>query len=229
MAKTETKATVPVFMLPEMRVINAALFERDAYTSERGGAPGAPKYKIELAGDVADLTGEGTIEDRLADAIAAEFGDKIADKWLAEWHLRRDMVCPFLDGNEMAAAREAKGKPGDAYKGKLVIRSDTTFNFEGKVAAGGIKVYGPDAELIGPANQSAIYNGCYGIAAVTISTYPDYPRKGDFGAKFYLVAFQKTRDGEVLKGADNTAALFKPVAGAASGAGAEGGRRRRAG
>lgn len=215
---TETKEKAVVFYLPEMRVINASLFERDAFTPEKG-QPGAPKYKIELAGDKADLRGEGTIEDKLADALAADFGEQTAQDFLDGV---RSIISPFLSGDTLAANRAEKGKEGDAYKGKVVVRADTAFNKDGNKDAGGIYVVDADNNEIGFANKGEIYSGCYGVAAVTISTYKDYPRTGDRGVKFYLSGFQKTRDGEKLVQSEGKTNLFKPLnrPGAAATAGA---------
>lgn len=222
--KTEVQPTV----LPEGRLINSALFERDAYTPA-GGAPGTAKYKIEVALDPALVTGEGTIEDAMADAIAAKWGNQAADDFLDG---KAGFVDPRLDGDVLAAARAEKGKEGEAYKGKIVIRADTTFNKDGAAADGGTHVYGPDNSPIEPARQAEVYSGCFGHVAVNISTY-ETDGKNERGQtiklkalKFYLVAFQKTRDGDKLVKAADRSSLFKPVAGAAAQPGV---RRRRAG
>ena len=53
---TKKKEAKHVFALPEGRLINHSLFERDAYTPERG-APGKPMYKVELAFDKNQIAG----------------------------------------------------------------------------------------------------------------------------------------------------------------------------
>lgn len=227
---TEKKQAKEIHNLPEARVINASLFERDAYQGPTG-APGKAMYKIELAFDPKDI-GEGSdIENLLADAVEDRWGADAAEAWLnlddsGAFHY----ATPIIDGNVLAEGREAKGKEGDAYKGKLVIRTNTSFNKDGQEGPGGINVYGPDCSAIDATRQSEVYSGCYGIAAVTISTYETQPqRRGDKvtrGVKFYLVAFQKTRDGDKLAKSQDRSSLFKPVAGAPAGAP---GRRRRAG
>lgn len=229
---TATKERAEIIMLPEARLINSALFERDAYQAKEGGAPGTPLYKVELAFTPSDVEGEGTIEDKLADAIATRFGNEAADAWLADAQKNGTYINPLLDGNRLAKARAAIGKEGDAYKGKIVIRVNTAYNRDGAKGPGGAKVYGPATEVIGivEGNSGDVYNGCYGIAAVTISAYgPTDGSRGDKGVKMYLTAFQKTRDGERLKAADNTASMFKAVAGAAVSGTSDGVRRRRAG
>ena len=95
-----------VFVLPEARVLVVNLLERDVYKDKDTGAEGKPKYKVVVAFDPASVTGEGTIEDDMADAIAAAYGDQTADEWLASPR-RADRISPLKDGNEIAKEREA--------------------------------------------------------------------------------------------------------------------------
>jgi hypothetical protein len=209
-----------IIMLPEGRLINSSLFERDAFTSANG-VEGKPTYKIELAFDPADVTGEGKIEDDLANFAADEWGDTFFDLFLEG----KKVHSPLKDGDEMAEARAERGKDGDAYKGKIVIRANTSFNQFGQDGPGGVAVFDGEAKPIGVANQTAVYPGCFGIAAVTIAAYVD--NVGKKALKFYLSAFQKTRDGEKLVQGRDHSTLFKPVgkpSGEASGAT---GRRKR--
>ena len=201
----DTKPKNEIFYV-EGRLINHALFERDAYQKDEKSAPGKPMYKVELACDEAAVMGEGTIEDKLADAVEAKWGATHAQGWL---NGDRGYWSPLLSGDTMAAERAAKGKEGDAYKSKVVIRANTSFNKEGKEDVGGIAVYDADTSAIGFAEKSKVYNGCHGIAAVTISAFEAANK--DKGVKFYLVAFQKTADGEPLTTASDKSTLFKPV------------------
>jgi len=218
---TPTKPAKPIFKLPEGRLINHALFERDVYTPERG-APGKPKYQVELAFDPKQLEGEGTIEDKLLEAALEEWGDsKKTEDDFFDGRIR----IPFLNGDELARKRADKGKAGDAYKGKLIIRASTEFNKEGVQGPGGIQVWSPEVEPIALelGNTGEIYQGCYGVAAVTIACGKD-PGKDDRYVKFYLSAFQKTRDGEKLSTGRDTSKLFEKVGRAEGG---EGRRSRR--
>lgn len=214
----------PVFLLPEGRLINHALFERDVYEDPRG-KKGDPMYKIEMAYDPKQIEGEGTIEDKLLEAALDEWGDtkKIEDEFF-----NGTIRIPFIDGNKLAAKREEKGKQGDAYKGKLIIRCNTKFNKDGIEGPGGVSVYDENVNEVGPVqgNTGLIYLGCYGIPAVTISAGRDVG-SDDKHVKFWLVSFQKTRDGEKLAGSRDTSKLFKPV-GRTEGGG-DGERRRRRG
>lgn len=195
MAKDE-KEPKPILVLPEGRLINQALFVRDQYNDQS-----KPSYKVEIAFDEADLE-EAGVFDALADAVAEEFGDAVADEGT--------YIDPILDGDELAAKRAAKDKPGDAYEGKLVIRAATIYNLNGIEGEGGIQVFQPNGEPLEAAAQGEIYGGCYGKAAVRIGVYTD-SRTQEPGAKFFLCAFQKTKDGEKLATGGDYSNLFKPV------------------
>lgn len=200
--------------LPEGRVINCSLFERDAFKGEEGSKPGEPMYKIELAFDPEQLV---AAEDALVATCVAKWGAGAE----ADYDAGR-IATPVLEGNVIKAAREERKKNGDVYGGKLVLRPNTQFNKNGKAEPGGIYVCGPDAAELTAAQSSEIYAGIYGIALVTPKAYIAQGKKG---VKFYLVAFQKTRDGEKLFSADHSN-LFSPVSGGAT---ATSSSRRRAG
>lgn len=226
---SETKKETPVHLLPVGRLINASLFEKDQYTPERG-KPGTPSYKIELAFDPKDVTGENTIEDAIIEAGCEKWGDGFEDEYLDSIEAllkgeRPKITGPFISGDKLAARRAEKGKPGDAYKGKLIARANTIYNKDGQDGPGGIQVWDENVKPVTIANQSIVYNGCYGQAAVTISCYVD--DDGEKAMKFYLSAFQKTADGERLASVKDTSTLFKPVAKPAGEASASTGRRRR--
>ena len=201
------KKEVKVFLLPEGRLINSSLFEKDAYTPERG-QPGKPMYKIEVAFDPKDVAGAGTFEDDLITAACVEWGDAAEEKFL-----NGGIHSPLLNGDDMAAKRAEKGKQGDPYKGKLVLRANTQFNLHGQDAPGGIQVWDEKVKPITVANQQAIYPGCYVQIAVTLQCY-------SMEEKFvtcYLAAVQKTRDGDPLVATRDTSVLFKPKVTAAAG------------
>ena len=199
-----TKQEIETFTLPEGRVINCALFEKDTYVDAKGNAA-KPSYKIEVVFDPADVEGEGTFEDKLIDAAVEKWGDG-AERDFLDGKIRS----PFLDGDKLAAKREKNDKPGDAYKDKLAIRPHTLFNRDGRDGPGGIAVWDEALEAIEPLNGDAqVYPGMYGNVAVTIDSYED--RDGDPCLMLYLVAFQKTRDGEKLMTPRDTSKLFEPV------------------
>jgi hypothetical protein len=225
------KNKIVTYVLPEGRGINLSLFTRDVYTDE-AGKEGKPMYKAEVAFDPKDVTGEGTIEDTLADVIEAEWGKAAADLFLNEGSNADGTILynsPFLDGDELAKRRVEKGKEGDAYKGTLVLRCNTLYNKDGEPDAGGIAVYDADAQPIEPVRQSEIFNGCYGHVAVTFkATEREVPgARGKMvkvrGVKAFLQGFQKTRGEEADKLKSAAASPFKPVGRQAPEAG---GRRR---
>ena len=212
--ETKTVAT------PEGRLINESLFEKDKFDDKA-----TPSYKMELAIDNdADFE---ALEEALYQAAVAEWGEEVVDK---EWNAD-EILLPFKDGDTMATRREEKGKPGDAYKGKTVIRAHTIYNKDGSNGPGGIQVYDTDLSEIGAVNRSAIYSGCYGEAGVTVGCYID-SRTDAHALMFYLVVFHKTKDcadDERLVTAADHSKLFKPVGKKASGrsTGRAGGRKGR--
>lgn len=196
------KNTVTRLALPEGRVINVSLFEKEAYQGQEGSAPGTPLYKIELAFDPTDLV---KAEDALVAAAVAKWGAAAE----ADYDNGK-IASPILDGNVIKSAREERKKDGSAYENKLVLRASTAFNRHGINGPGGIYVCGPDASEITPAQADEIYRGMYGIAIVSPKAWVAGNARG---VKFYLVAFQKTRDGERLGSALDYSTLFEPVKG----------------
>ena len=73
---TPAKKETITILLPEGRLINASLFEKDAYTDPKTQQEGKPGYKIELRFDPAQVTGPGTVEDDLINAACDEWGDE---------------------------------------------------------------------------------------------------------------------------------------------------------
>ena len=205
MAKTKKDDRVT---LPIGRLINQSVFKRDVYTDAKG-VEGKPKYKVEMAfNDESDVE---AMEDLLFDAAVAEWGDA-GEKAFNDG----DMILPLKDGDELAKRREDKGKEGTAYKGTTVIRADTMFNANGDEGPGGIRVYGPDLTILDPVtDMDQIYAGSFGRAGVKIGAYErEDPRSGQKikAFKFYLVAYQKTDDGEKLTSSADHSTLFEPVA-----------------
>ncbi len=213
---TEVSTKSKQYSLPEGRLINSSLFVKDAYNDQS-----QPRYKVELVFPK-DSEAAQIVEDMLLDAVK--------DKWGEETEDHPDLQMSFLDGDRMAKEREEKGKAGEAYKGMYVVRADTSFNMYGDDATGGIAVYDQDVNPVDPANQSEVYNGCYGIAAVTTGCYEwvdPRTKKKNPGVKFYLSAFQKTRKGERLASSADKSTLFKPVGRENKAEQPEGRRRRR--
>lgn len=200
--------------LPEGTLINFALFERDAYKDPDTGVEGEPYYKAEVA---IPRKYEKNILGEIEDAAYEAFGDEGADA-VVDGEIR----LPFIDGDELADDRAERGKPGDAYRGCVVVRASTAFNIEGDKGPGGVEVYNEDVELLEATSQQdrkEIYAGCKVIVRVTISFFKlkdkrdkkDYPF--GYGCKLYLVAVQKVGDGERLAQGSDSKSAFKPVGG----------------
>lgn len=235
---TTKKEKAEQFTLPEGRLINQSLFERDVYKDEKG-IEGKPLYKAEVGFTPADVTGEGTIEDKLIAAVEKAFGGEAADDYIAYLEGKPTKLAtwsgPFLNGDDLAAARAAKGKEGDAYKGTLVIRTNTAYNKDGAEGPGGIHVYDQDVAPIQMLDKGKVFNGCYGHVCVTIGTSEIQQRTATAGkiryVKFYLSAFQVTRNEESdrLQAASDKSSAFKPYARPANANTSSTGRRSRAG
>lgn len=225
MANASEKKVVE-FMLPEGRLINASLFKKDQFDEKS-----VPAYKAEVAYDPADLN---PIIERMVKEIEEHFGpDHPAVKGgvLLDIDAGPDdenyIITPFLNGDTLAKKREKRNKPGDAYKGKTVIRMNTIYNHEGQDAPGGVYVCDEAAEQVLAVNASKVYNGCYVQVYVTVKWWEDEDTGND-AFKFYLKAVQKTKDGEKLSSTADHSTLFKPVgrSGGDAGGDAKGGGRR---
>lgn len=206
------KKEVERIRLPEGRVINQSLFVRDQFNETA-----SPTYKIELAFNPDDLR---VIEEALAAAAVEKWGAGADNEYFDN-----KLGDPIIDGEVLKKRREEKGKPGDAYAGQLIIRAHTKFNKHGEDGPGGIQVFNEKVEEIEGVESREIYNGCYGMALVTIGTYVDSKTQVR-SLMFYLSAFQKTRDGDPLVSAADHSNAFKPV-GRDAAAGEEASQRRR--
>lgn len=214
----EKKQELIVIVLPTGVLINESLWEKDAYDGGNG-KPGEPQYKIEVAFDPATVEGEGTVEDQILDAACREWGDAAESLYLD------GKIKFFLDGNDLAKGREEKGKTGDAYKGKLVLRASTKFNADGVDGPGGIAVYDEDVARIMPLDRAKIYPGC--LVQIKVALKPNISSfTGGKQIKAYLEAVQRVGEGTRLVTPKNHAGAFKPVGRAAGAAPA---RRSRAG
>jgi hypothetical protein len=200
------------------RLINQSFFEKDIY-DQGGPNEGKPSYKFEVAVDEKSAFGEGSFEDDVIEAVVAEWGGS------AEDDLLDGKIAWFKDGDEIAADRKERGKPHDAYEGKIIFRGHTQFNRYGDDGPGGIEVYDENVKPVDPVNAGVIFRGCYGEVAVDINPYIE-PRSKQKCVSYYLVAFQKTGgdpEKDRLAGGGDNSSLFKPTGRA------EGGRRSRKG
>lgn len=201
-------------MTPVGRLINNSLYEKDIYVDERG-READPSYKVELAFDPEQI-------EELENAIVTSAVDFFGAQAEADYDDGK-LRSPIIEGDVLAAERAKKGKSGEAYEGKVVIRAKTIFNRDGVDAAGGVYVCGSDAVELDFAEHRLVYNGCYGQASVTINPYNGIAG-GQPGISLYLNGFQYIKEGDRLRGSDPSS-LFSPMMGEKS----EGkGRRARA-
>lgn len=215
--ETKKKEPAEVILLPEGRLINNSLFERDQFDDQSKLA-----YSIEIAISKDDKAFDDIIDKLYAAAEAAGLPGN--EKFTID---DGDVACGIIDGDDYAKKRERLGKPADAYKGNWVIRAKSLYNKDGVEGPGGTAVFDEEAKAVTIQNQSVVYNGCYGIAAVTIGTYVDNGKGGTGlpSTKFYLAGFQKSRDGERFAAARDMSSVFKPLGVKAAAGGGE--RRRR--
>ena len=189
-------------MTPVGRLINHSLFEKDVFT-DKLGREAVPSYKVEIAFDPAEME---EFENAVVSAAVEKWGEG-AEQDYDDNKIRS----PVIDGDELAKARVERGKSGEAYEGKIVVRAKTIFNRNGEDGPGGVYVCGPDAKELDFAEHGSIYNGCYGQASVTLNAY-DGIAGGQDGVGLYLNGFQLVREGERLRGADPSS-LFSPMMG----------------
>ncbi len=226
--QNETEVQTIEFLLPRGRLINHSLFEKDAFDEKS-----TPSYKIEVAIDPNE-PGLSEVVDTLYNSACDFFNLPEKPEPFLDIDNRdsnKSIITPFLDGDALAAKRAEKGKQGDAYKGKYVVRSNTIFNRHGQDAPGGATVFDEDVNEVTIANADVIYPGCFVQVAVALGFYVN-DKTGQKGTKFYLKAVQKVGDGERLVQAKDYRSVFKPVGRASAAPSAEGDggvRRRRAG
>jgi hypothetical protein len=222
----EQKKEAIVMVLPEGTLINESLYEKDAYVDPKTQVPGKPTYKCEVAYEKASLE---TVINDVFNHCCDEYGDNIYLNIDAPEANKEMVITMFLDGDKLARDREKKGKEGDAYKGKWVIRANTDFNLNGQNAPGGVAVFDEDVNPIAPMDRGKIYPGCKVQTKVVLDFYTT--NRSEPACKFYLSAVQKVGDGTPLVKAQDHASAFKPVGRAANanGGAAEGGRRQRKG
>ncbi len=208
MSNADTK-----FTTVEGRITACNLFVRDVFVDERGNE-GPPLYNVEIAFDPADVQFQAedgadlSAEDHFINMAVATWGEGAEDDYLND-----RIRSPFLDGDQLAADREARGKKGDAYKGKVILRAKTKFNSNGDDSEGGINVHKPDNSIYDFSDQAEVYPGMMGRIAITIGTYKENAGAKRNALNLYLVSVQKLGDGERLFTAAATEDNFGAVKG----------------
>ena len=206
------KEKSPSIVLPEGRLINGSLFVKDAFKG-KNDEPTTPKYKIEVAFDKDDKA-----FDKIIAAVEEAAKNKYGKNSILDIDARQDdpeddiVISGILDGDVLARKREKKGKEGDAYKNKWVIRASTIFNLHGEDGPGGIEVFDEAVEPITPVDKSLVYNGCYICAKTNLGFYQE--SKTDANAiNWFLKAVQKVGDGDRLTASQDNASAFEKRAG----------------
>ena len=199
----EDKVTI---LTPVGRVINHSLWAKDTFVDARGHEA-VPSYKVELAFEPEELN---DFEDAIVAAAVAEWGEG-AEVDYDSGKIRS----PIVEGDALADDRESRGKTGDAYRGKLVMRAKTIFNRDGEDGPGGVYVCGPDEKELDFSEHRSVYNGCYGRASVTLNAHPGIAG-GQDGVSLYLGGFQLSgKEGERLR-TNDPSSLFSPLMGEGS-------------
>ena len=186
-AKLKELKYAPI-VLPKARLINNALWELQAYEPKS-----PPNYSVQVAFDPDDVTGSSTVEDKLIEFAGVAFGVSEDD------YLAGKVYVPFRNGDELADARAENGKPGDAYRGKLVLSARTQMDrYRQRGGAGGVAAFDAKAEKVEPVvGRDLFYNGCYVILVVTLNEYRISTTKQP-AISFRLSAVQFAGDGERL-------------------------------
>jgi hypothetical protein len=221
MAREKTKKEPKeLILLPEGRLLNNALFERDQYDDAA-----KPMYKIEVAIPKSAEKEFDDLVNRLYEE-AEKNGLPSNEKFTIDGG---DAPCGIIDGDEYAKKRERQNKPADAYKDHWIIRAASLYNKDGNEGPGGMAVYDEDGKEVTIQTQSKVYNGCYGFGCVTLGTYTDDGKNGSglTAVKFYLAGFQKSKDGEKFSVGRDLSSVFKPLGRKSSGENADAGSRRR--
>ena len=189
----------PSIEMPVGRLIHHSFFTKDQYVDEKG-KKSDPSYKSETAYDPDDIA---ELEELVIQCAVDEWGEEAVQQYNDG-----EITSPIHFGDELAEAREKKGKKGDAYAGQMVIRAHTIFNAEGDNEPGGIYVADNTGDELEVTERRKVYRGCYVIVNVTPSAYLMSNRRG---VSLYLNGAQFVKDGEKLGGGDK-GGLFKNVA-----------------
>lgn len=178
---TDPKANIVV--LPRATALYPELLEPKAFM-KNGKPKGEPKYSLTHLFDVGDPEVAAGLNEAKAAAVKA-----CQDQWP-----NRDVVAairageiqwPFKKGDVEAQKRENKGKKGDFYKGKEVLKASTTFPPD---------VIGRDrAQIIDP---KKLYSG---MVVRTEVNFKAGDADGDY-VTAYLNFVMKVADGERLAG-----------------------------
>lgn len=161
-----------LYVTPEATLVFPHLFEPKPIIIN-GQPQGDPLYSVSLLFDKQDLGDMKQIVRNLAQA-----------QWpgqdLKSLHL------PFRDGDSEADKQAQKGRNGEFYRGRVLVKASSKFE---------PGVVGPDKQDI--IDPKEIYSGAIVRAQLNIKTFTAGVNKG---VKCYLNHVMKTREGERLMG-----------------------------
>lgn len=164
-----------------------------------GKEKGEPVFGVTMLFDKASMSPED--QDRLKTLI--ETAQRVArEKWPGRDFKVEPIAMPFKQGDKEAEKSEKRGKNGDFYKGKLVLKTNSKFKPQ---------VVGLDRKEI--INDKLVYSGCLMYAEVNFVAY-DSVNGGTDGVKAYLGNFvMKAKDGPRIAG-KSAADVFAGIGGA---------------
>jgi hypothetical protein len=164
-----------VIVTPKFTVLFPNLFEPKAVTDPKTGKQSEPAYSITMLFDPEDIKPLWAVMLKVA---------KLTWPGIDEDELRRKNW-PMKDGNKEAERARAKGKNGDFYDGKKVLKAKSKFQ---------PGILGPDKRDL--LNPKRIYSGCVGVAELNFNAYDGFGG----GVNAYLNHFMLLEDGPKLVG-----------------------------
>lgn len=170
-------------LTPEVRFLFPQLFEKKEVKDRSGRPTGKEVYSIALLLEPGQE--KGPLTQALLQAAKAKWPNRDVVADIKAGKIR----WPILSGEKEKAKAEEKGKNGDFYEGKKVIKAASIFD---------VGVVGPNKQDI--INAKEVYSGCYGYVELKAEAYNAVMEGTPDGLKFYLQNVMKSRDGERLTG-----------------------------
>lgn len=164
-----------VIVTPKFTVLFPNLFEPKAVTDPKTGKQSEPAYGLTMLFDPADVKPLWDVIQKVARMNWPNDSDEEL----------RAKAFPIKDGDKEAAKAEAKGKNGDFYKGKKVLKAKSKFQ---------PGILGPNKQKV--LDPKRIYSGCIGIAEINFNAYEGFGG----GINAYLNHFMLMEDGSKLVG-----------------------------
>jgi hypothetical protein len=164
-----------VIVTPKFTVLFPNLFEPKAVVDPKTGKQSEPTYGITMLFDPADVK---PLWDVIQKVARMNWPNDSAEEL-------RTKTFPIKDGDKEKARAEAKGKSGDFYAGKKVLKAKSKFQ---------PGIIGPNKQKV--LDPQRIYSGCVGIAEINFNAYEGFGG----GVNAYLNHFMLLEDGPKLVG-----------------------------